>query len=47
MKNGRSGDAQIMGILRQSEGGVPVSELYREHSMSSVNFYNDFIYISY
>jgi len=29
MMNGRFGDAQIMGILMQAEGGVPVSELCR------------------
>ena len=28
-----------MGILRQAEGGVPVSELCREHGMSSASFY--------
>ena len=39
MKNGRFGDAQIMGILKQAEGGVPVSELCREHGMSSASFY--------
>ena len=38
MKNGRSSDAQIMGFLNQVEGGVPVSELCREHGMSSVIF---------
>ena len=35
MKNGRYSDAQIMAILKQAEGGVPVSELCREHGMSS------------
>ena len=39
MKNGRFRDAQIMGILQQAEGGVPVSELCREHGMSSASFY--------
>ncbi len=39
MKNGRFCDAQIMGILKQAEGGVPVSELCREHGMSSASFY--------
>nr|WP_040819998.1 transposase [Thalassobium sp. R2A62] len=29
MKNGRYSDAQIMGILKQAEDGVPVSELCR------------------
>jgi putative transposase len=36
MKNGRYSDAQI---LKQAEGGVPVSELCREHGMSSASFY--------
>tara|TARA_R110000787_G_scaffold138582_3_gene252224 strand:+ start:3130 stop:3309 length:180 start_codon:yes stop_codon:yes gene_type:complete len=27
------------GILKQAEGGVPVSELCREHGMSSASFY--------
>ena len=39
MKNGRFSDAQIMGILKQAEDGVPVSELCREHGMSSASFY--------
>jgi putative transposase len=28
-----------MCILKQAEGGTPVSELYREHGMSSASFY--------
>ena len=39
MRNGRYSDAQIMAILKQAEGGVPVSELCREHGMSSASFY--------
>ena len=39
MKNGRFSDSQIMGILKQAEGGVPVTELCREHGMSSASFY--------
>jgi putative transposase len=39
MKNKRYSDAQIMGILRQAESGVPVSELCREHGMSNASFY--------
>lgn len=39
MKNGRFSDTQIMGILKQAEGGVPVTELCREHGMSSASFY--------
>ncbi len=39
MKNKRYSDAQIMGILKQAESGVPVSELCREHGMSNAGFY--------
>ena len=39
MKNGRFNDAQIMGVLRQAESRVPISELCREHGMSSASFY--------
>ena len=39
MKKSRFSDAEIMNILRQAEGGVPVSELCREHGMSSASFY--------
>ena len=35
MKNGRFSDTQIMGILKQAEGGVPVSELCLEHGVRS------------
>lgn len=39
MKSNRYSDAQIMGILKQAESGVPVSELCREHGMSNASFY--------
>lgn len=39
MKITRYSEPQIMAILRQAEGGVPVSELCREHGMSSASFY--------
>ena len=39
MKNGRFSDAQIMAVQRQAYGGTPVSELCREHGMSSARFY--------
>jgi len=39
MKNKRYSDTQIMGILKQAESGVPVSELCREHGMSNASFY--------
>ena len=39
MKTARKSDSQIMQILSQAGSGVPVSELCREHSMSSATFY--------
>ena len=39
MKMTRYSEPQILGILRQAEGGVPVSELCREHGMSNASFY--------
>ena len=39
MKKSRYTDAQIMGILRQADSGVPVASLCREHGMSSASFY--------
>jgi putative transposase len=39
MKKTRYSEPQILAILRQAEGGVPVSELCREHGMSTASFY--------
>jgi putative transposase len=39
MKASRYPESQIIGILRQTEGGVPVAELCREHGMSNASFY--------
>ena len=39
MKISRFSEAQIMGILKQADGGVPVAELCREHGMSAASFY--------
>jgi len=39
MKMTRYSDPQILAILRQAEGGVPVSELCRKHGMSNASFY--------
>ena len=39
MKIGRFNEHQILGILKQAESGIPVSELCREHGMSSASFY--------
>ena len=39
MKTTRKSDSQIMQIISQAISGVPVSELCREHGMSSATFY--------
>lgn len=39
MKTSRFSDPQIIAILKQAEDGVPVSQLCREHGMSSASFY--------
>jgi putative transposase len=39
MKKSKYLDSQIMAILKQAEAGSPVSELCREHGMSSATFY--------
>jgi len=39
MKKSRFTDSQIMAVLKQSQGGVPVPELCREHGISSATFY--------
>lgn len=39
MKMTRFSEPQILAILRQAEGGVPVGELCREHGMSTASFY--------
>ena len=39
MKKSRFTDAQVMGILRQAEGGLAVADLCREHGISGATFY--------
>ncbi len=39
MKKSRFNEHQIMQILKQAEGGIPVPELCRQHGMSSASFY--------
>lgn len=39
MKKSRFTDAQVMGILRQAEGGMAVADLCREHGISNATFY--------
>ena len=39
MKTTRKSGSQIMQILSQASSDIPVSELCREHGMSSTTFY--------
>jgi putative transposase len=39
MKTSRYIEAQILAILRQAEGGVPVAKLCRAHGISDASFY--------
>ena len=39
MRRSRYSDSRILSILKQSEAGIAVSELCREHGMSSATFY--------
>ena len=39
MKTSNYPEAQILAILPQAEGGMPVAELCRAHGMSSASFY--------
>ena len=39
MKTSRFSETQILGILKQAEGGLAVPELCRQHGMSDASFY--------
>ncbi len=39
MKRSRFTDEQIIGFLKQVEGGVPVKDLCRKHGFSEATFY--------
>ena len=39
MKKSRFSESQIVGILKESEGGIPVAEILRTHGISPGNFY--------
>jgi putative transposase len=40
MRKSKFSDSQIMAILKQYQQGVSVPDLFREHVMSSAQFYN-------
>ena len=39
MRKSRFTEAQIMGVLGQVEGGLPLADVCREHGISSATFY--------
>jgi putative transposase len=39
MRKSRFTEAQIMGVLRQVEGGLVLADVCREHAISSATFY--------
>ena len=39
MKKSRFSESQIVGILKESEGGIPVADILKTHGISQVTFY--------
>ena len=40
MKKSRYSEAHIIGVLKEHQAGIPVSELCRKHGISDATFYN-------
>jgi len=40
MKKSRFSEEQIIGVLKEHQAGLPVSELCRRHGISDATFYN-------
>ena len=39
MKKSRLGKAQIIGVLKEQQAGIPTAELCRKHGISEATFY--------
>jgi putative transposase len=39
MKKSKFNEAQIMNILKEAQGGIPVANLCRQHGVSTATFY--------
>jgi len=40
MRKSKFSDTQIVSILNEAEAGMPVKEICRKHSISSLSFYS-------